>query len=157
MLVLLTLQHASAHLYNCMCHSFFLVPTLSYPLVPWWPTNLNTCPGLSTRRLLPSLSRHFSLVPSRSSSNLLVHVAEVEDTRGILGSFHLLHNCVVGPCSGLLFTLSHQPKVQTPTEPRRICYAGPLHGHVCSLCGSLGNVHISRWILGDRFLCQKWH
>ena len=76
--------------------------------------------------------------------NFLVRVAEIEDTRAVLGSFHLLHYCVVGSCSGLPFALSHQSKVQTLTEPGKTYYAGPLGGHVCCLCNPLGVVPISR-------------
>jgi len=77
-------------------------------------------------------------------SNILVRIAETKGTRGVLGYFYLLHYCVVGPCSGLPFTLSHQPKVQTLTEPGKTYYAGPLGGHVCCLCNPLGVVPISR-------------
>jgi len=76
--------------------------------------------------------------------NFLVRVAEIEDTRAVLGSFHLLHYCVVGPPSGLPFTLSHQPKVQTFTEPGKTRYAGPLRDHVYYLCSPLGTFPSSR-------------
>jgi len=57
-------------------------------------------------------------------SNLLVHVADIEDTRGILGYFHLLHYCVVGSCSGSLFTLSHQPRCRrSPSRARHAMLA----------------------------------